>query len=115
MKELEEEFIGRGEVRGFQFKCLLMCDKAYLYSVTTEGGVHYEVFERKENTQFDCVSYPKSNSFGVWAFTTVDWGKALAKYEYYKAKEKKVLDEIDPDLIDDDEPDDEEINDEIDE
>lgn len=113
MLELQSEFIGKGEVRGFLFKCLLMSDNAYLYSVTTEGGVHYEVFERKENKQFNCVSYPKSNSFGVWAFTTIDLEKALAKYEYFKAKEKKFLDEIDPELIDEDEPDDEEINDEI--
>jgi len=114
MKELEKNFCGRGEVKGFIFKCLLMSDNAYLYEVKTESSVHYEVFERKENTQFDCVSYPKSNSFGVWAYTTCDWEKALSKYEYYKAKEKKVVG--DPDLVEEEEPDDEEeINDETEE
>ena len=90
MKELEDEFVGRGEVKGFFFKCLLKSNKAYIYEVKSEGGIHYEVFERIENTQFDCVSYPKSNAFSVWAYTTADWAKALKKYEYYNNKIKKV-------------------------
>ena len=120
MKELEDEFVGRGEVKGFFFKCLLKSNKAYIYEVKSEGGIHYEVFERIENTQFDCVSYPKSNAFSVWAYTTADWAKALKKYEYYNNKIKKVKKGINDtdileeeiNLVEEEELDDEEINDE---
>ena len=113
MKELDNNFEGRGEVRGFLFKCLLKSDKAYLYEVKTEiDTTHYEVFERKENHQFGCVSYPKSNSFGVWAYTSADWAKALEKYEYYNSKEKKI---VESELVEEEESeeDDEDINEEV--
>lgn len=78
VRELEKVFIGRGEVKGFYFEQVAKSDKAYLYRVTcTEGArPYYEIFERRINTQFDNISYPKSKAFGRWAWTTYDEDKA---------------------------------------
>ena len=39
-----------------------------------EKTVAFEVFKHKENTQFDCVSYPGNEAFGQWAWScrTID-------------------------------------------
>lgn len=65
-KELEEVFKGRGEVKGFTFTQLDRSDHAYLYEQKDDefGDINYEVFRRRVNVQFGCVSYPKSNGFG---------------------------------------------------
>ena len=87
MKELQESFIGEGEVRGFIFTQLQKSPTAYLYEVkvpSKETGeiieIHYEVFSRKENVQprlnISNVSYPKRNSFGAWAWTTSSLDRA---------------------------------------
>ncbi len=82
MKELEKYFIGRGEVRGFEFTQLESNNHVYLYQVRTplDNRVHYEIFMHKENTRFDCVSYPGSGAFGDWAVTTRDYQKGLNLY-----------------------------------
>jgi hypothetical protein len=79
MKELYKEFEGRGEVSGYMFRQLFESEKAFMYVLTYKetGNIHYEVFERRINQQFDCVSYPKSNSFGIWAWCIKDFNKAL--------------------------------------
>ena len=83
MKELDEEFIGRGEMRGFKFKQLEATNKAYLYKVDMNGAIYYEAFKRRENTRFGCVSYPTGEAFGVWAKTTKDYNKAIAYFEQF--------------------------------
>ena len=65
MKPLEITFIGKGEVKGFIFTQIKKSEKAYIYKVETEVSKHYEVFKHKENTQFNCISYPSSKGFGV--------------------------------------------------
>lgn len=90
MKELEKEFIGRGEVRQFKFNQLMSktndtlvdgqfkAQGMYLYQVTTPlGKVHFEVFYRKYNKMFDCISYPSAKAFGIWAKTTNSYATAL--------------------------------------
>lgn len=93
MKELRKEFIGIGEVKGFMFKQLNANGYAYLYEVVSpnDNTPHYEVFERIENVIFDCVSYPKSKSFGIWAWCISDYDKAVKKYEETTQKVKKRL------------------------
>jgi hypothetical protein len=94
MKELEKEFIGTGEVRGWKFKQIACSPYALVSEVTTfEGSRHYETFERKESKNSDYVivgkcihkeakiKYPKSKDFGVWAWCIRDYGKALSKWE----------------------------------
>lgn len=77
IKELSDEFVGIGEVRGYVFKKERSDGYAYLYSVRGGSGrVYYEVFERRVNDRFGVVSYPKSKAFGKWALTTYNWDKA---------------------------------------
>lgn len=91
MKELRIEFEGIGEVREFKFKQLFHNGIAYLYQVeqpSVPDRKHYEVFLRTENTRYDCVSYPKSNNFGKWAWTFTTYDEALIKYNSLKPKAK---------------------------
>ena len=82
MKELAKYFTGKGEVRGFEFTQLESNGRAYLYQVRTplDGRIHYEIFRRKENARFNCISYPGSKAFGDWATTTRDYEKTLFLY-----------------------------------
>lgn len=69
MKELEHEFLGKGEMKGFLFRLKEKKDTAYLFEVLKNNEVsHYEVFKRVENIRFNTVSYPSSKSFGDWAW-----------------------------------------------
>lgn len=82
IKDLKEEFEGTGEVKGFKFIQKMRNDVAYLYEVHNPDVLecHYEVFEKRVNTMYDCVSYPKSNAFGVWAWCIVDYTRAVEKF-----------------------------------
>ena len=70
MKQLREDFKGIGEVRGFEFTQLKRTEKGYVYAVNKGNSIHFEVFKHKENKRYECVSYPRTKSFGVWAWTT---------------------------------------------
>lgn len=88
MKQLQNEFIGRGEVKGFIFTQIKKSNKAYIYKVDCDGCEHYEVFKHKENKQFECISYPKTASFGLWAWTYNDFELAIEKYDLLCLKEE---------------------------
>lgn len=82
MKELETSFIGTGEVRGFEFQQIERTEHGYIYQVkVSEREMHYETFRRKENTRFNCVSYPTSKAFGIWAWSNKDIEKAKQKLQ----------------------------------
>jgi hypothetical protein len=81
MKELQEEFIGRGQVKGFAFTQIEKSASYYIYEVKTETSKYYEVFKRIENTRFGCVSYPTNNAFGRWAWTFPELIKAEDKFD----------------------------------
>lgn len=94
--ELEKTFISKGEVKGVSFTQVARTDFGYIYEV--EG--YYEVFERKlsavcidfkkriySDTEFK-VRYPKAKDFGVWAWTTKDYAKALVYLESFKPIEQ---------------------------
>lgn len=72
MKELEKEFIGKGQVKGFKFTQVKKTKNGHIYKVERFGRVWYEVFKRVENVRFSVVSYPSNKAFGVWAWTTND-------------------------------------------
>jgi hypothetical protein len=84
MKPLEKAFDGRGEVKEYTFIQMPQSIPGvkYLYQVESEGHIHYEVFIHKENNYFDCVSYPKAQSFGKWAWTCLTLQRALDKLEW---------------------------------
>ena len=76
MRELETQFIGKGQVKGFKFTQLKKTKFGYIYKIEHLGRVWYEVFKRKENARYSVISYPRNKSFGVWAWTTSDVNKA---------------------------------------
>lgn len=81
VQKLEKSFIGTGEVKGMQFDLELEHPDFYVYKVTDDNKIHYELFECK--TTPICVDfanrvysvtdykeiYPKSTDFGNWAWT----------------------------------------------
>ena len=81
MKQLQKEFIGKGEVKGFKFRLISKADRAYLYEVDTGNTKYYEVFRKVINRRFACVSYPTSNSFGIWSWNCKSLVEAYKKFE----------------------------------
>lgn len=73
-KSLDKEFIGRADMKGFNFLQLESTSKAVLYSVDKLGKTHYEVFKNKGR-------YPYTNAFGVWAWCYNDKESAYKKFE----------------------------------
>ena len=95
MKRLREEFIGRGEVKGFYFQQLLANEKCFLYKVTQPDvpKPHYEVFHRRVTTAHPKAdsderveAYPKSNAFGLWAWTFPNEEKAMEKFNELESR-----------------------------
>lgn len=83
LKQLAEEFDGRGEVRGFHFKQIQKNDSAYLYEVTLPEHTkvtHYEIFKKVIHIRFMQIAYPKSGSFGISAFTRKTYQEAIDKF-----------------------------------
>ena len=80
IKPLKTQFEGRGEVKGYLFTLLGMTDRAFLYEVSSGSSKHFEVFKRKENSRYGCISYPTSAAFGIWAWTYSDIKSAIKKY-----------------------------------
>lgn len=89
--KLPTEFTGKGEVRGFHFTKTFENNKGYVYRVGTETHNHFEVFYKKQSpicidfkkriyseTDFK-ETYPKANSFGVWAWTVNSLDKGIEK------------------------------------
>ncbi|HNW72620.1 MAG TPA: hypothetical protein PKN44_03255 [Bacteroidales bacterium] len=81
IKELPDVFVGKGEVRNFHFKKIAEKPAGFLYRVTSSELIHYEVFKRKVNKRFNCVSYPSSNRFGIDAWTTRDLSEARQRFD----------------------------------
>lgn len=81
MKELELQFKGRGQVKWFIFTQIKKSEFAYIYEVNTGSNCHYEVFKRKENNHFNCISYPSNKAFGIWAYSCSTLEKALIRFE----------------------------------
>jgi hypothetical protein len=77
MRELEKQFIGKGQVKGFKFTQIKKTKYGYIYKVRAQNSEWYEVFKRKENTRYSVISYPRNKSFGVWAWSTKDMSRAI--------------------------------------
>ena len=97
LRELPLEFVGVGEVRGFLFRQVARTMFGYIYEVRVPGkeGSHYEVFRRMENARFGCVSYPKSKSFGAWAWCCDSLAKArerLKGFEEFPCEDTMLTD-----------------------
>lgn len=108
LRELQKDFIGTVEVKGFKFHQTLASEKGYIYEVESSPMMkhHFEVFKRKisygvkwndEKSKLESdkdklvVSYPKSGSFGIWAWSCANEENALQVY--YNKVEKGYTDE----------------------
>lgn len=80
IKELKKEFLGIGEVKGYKFSQIYKTSQAFIYEVSYDRGKHYEVFKRRVNSRFGCISYPTSKGFGIWAWTYSTLDKAIEKF-----------------------------------
>ena len=47
MKQLQQNFTGKGQVKGFTFTQIKKNEHAYIYEVNTGNSIHYEVFKHK--------------------------------------------------------------------
>jgi hypothetical protein len=75
MKLLEKEFIGRGEVRGLEFKQVQKSNTAYIYEVNSGSSIYYEVFTRVVNNKYQKEVYPMAKHFSIWAWTYMSYRK----------------------------------------
>ena len=76
MKELDKEI----KKRGFVYIQEFAGTSGYVYRQVLNGvTVGFEAFLRKENKQFNCISFPGDCAFGIWAWTTktLDRAKSL--------------------------------------
>jgi len=80
IKELKKEFLGIGEVRGYKFSQISQTSRAFIYEVSYGECKHFEVFKKRINSRFGCVSYPSSRGFGIWAWTYSTLNKAIEKF-----------------------------------
>ena len=81
MKQLKVQFEGKGEVKGYDFTQIRWTDKAFLYEVSYGDSKHYEVFLKRINRRFACISYPTSQGFGIWAWTYMSLKSAIKKFD----------------------------------
>jgi len=101
--ELEKEFIGSGEVKGFLFRQMRISQLAYIYEVSTDGTrLYYEVF-RRLNTPV-CIDfekriyseiefkdvYPKAFKFGVSAWSCFTLEDATNKFNELQVLHAKI-------------------------
>lgn len=77
---LKTQFEGRGEVKGYLFTQIRKTNRAFLYEVSLGSSKYYEVFIKKENSRYGCISYPTSNGFGIWAWTYILLDEAIKKF-----------------------------------
>ncbi len=91
MKQLNKTIQGRGEVKGYFFTQLEKTNLGYIYEkkCIETNKLSYEVFKHKENKHFDCVSYPSSKAFGVWAWDCLTLEKAKDILYNFKEPVKK--------------------------
>ena len=88
MKTIPDTFKGKGEVKGVTFTKVKENDNAFIYS-RSDG--YFEVFKKVENIRFDCISYPKSGSFGIWAWCFSNLKDAEQKFaELSQPKNAKI-------------------------
>lgn len=84
MKPLEKNI----RKNGYDYEQVKSTDYGYIYAQKiADKVIAYEVFKYKENTQFDCVSFPGNEAFGLWAWTYWDLNDALAKLDSFVKEE----------------------------
>jgi hypothetical protein len=78
--ELEKEFTGKGEMKGWKFKQIMQYDKAYIYQIILGSCVYYEVFKKKAKSNSIKYCYPTSKAFDIWTWSRNTLEKAIGKF-----------------------------------
>lgn len=82
IKNLPDQFIGKGQVKGFLFTKIKESDKAFIFEVDSHcSKKHYEVFRKESKTNSVRFCYPTSKGFGFWAWCPCSIEKALQIFE----------------------------------
>jgi hypothetical protein len=85
IKPLPIKFVGRGEVKGYDFTLICKTKWGFCYEVRLDGIItHYEVFLRKINKRFGSESYPSAKSFSYWTRTFKTKVQAIRKLNSLK-------------------------------
>jgi hypothetical protein len=86
-------FIGRGEVKGFEFCHVEQSEFGLLYEVKDGNRIYYEVFRKKSSPPtHESYQYPTSKAFGIWAWTYKTLGEAKQRMALsYTTKERSWL------------------------
>lgn len=73
---------------GFDYYQEIANENGYVYrQMDGEKLVSFEVFKKKENTQFNCISFPGNEAFGTWAWTYRNLEDAKKRLETFNKKE----------------------------
>jgi hypothetical protein len=102
VQPLKDKFLGGAEVSGFSFEKVKESEHGYIYKVEGyDDNSYYEVFHKK--TSPICIDflnrvysetdlkelYPKSNDFGVWAWTLGSYESAINKLNQIEHEKNK--------------------------
>ena len=91
MKLLSKEFKGKGQVKGYFFRQIRESNGVFIYEVSPNGYIHYEVFKRRELlngfTNERYVAYPGKSHFGLWAWTCMTLDRA--EFKLFKIDEER--------------------------
>jgi nicotinamide riboside transporter PnuC len=91
MKELQKQFSGIGQVRGYDFNLITARLYGYIYTKSSLEGINtFEVFKRLENDVYNCISYPTDKAFGIWAWNTSTLDNAFEKLNRLKPDKKNT-------------------------
>lgn len=77
IKQLPHCFTGNGQVKGFNFTQISKTNSGYIWKVNTGDTIYYEVFKKRLNQRFNCISYPTNKAFDIWAWTTPNMDRAF--------------------------------------
>lgn len=93
---MKEQFVGRGEVKGYLFNRITGNPRAFVYEVIGYGQKWYEVFLAKVSQHGEV--YPGSKSFGIWAWSYFTRDRALLKLSELVVDGDQIVDEADEEL-----------------
>jgi len=87
-KDLKTNFTGVGQVRGYKLTQISKTNSGFVYEVDTGATIYYEVFKKRLNQRFSCISYPTDKAFGIWSWTTPDLKRAFEILNNLSRKEQ---------------------------
>ncbi|WP_307305036.1 hypothetical protein [Epilithonimonas hungarica] len=91
IENLPNQFIGKGEAKGFFFTKIQESEKAFVFEVNTGCSIHYEVFKKKAKTNSKRYCYPTSKAFGIWAWCPSTLDRAIEIFNETTQKQNETF------------------------